>query len=157
MTVRNWRSAKVTSYASALFNNPRRVVSWLMETPEGKWVDRRVASSPPAQGWIVDHSLPPEANCLRTAQFVHHARLPRGGTQAPEMHQHPDAEEIFYIISGSGEFRLGDETHVVQSGDAIYVAPGVPHRLTNPNDEPLEFLDVNVPVGEALRKLLDRP
>jgi len=156
MTVRNWRAALVTPNASVLLNNPRRVVTWLVPTPEGELVDRHTVPPPPGKVRISDLSMPPEVSCLRTIQFVHHAFIPPGQIHAPEPHLHPDAEEIFYVVAGQGEFRLGDESHPVGPGDAIYIAPGVLHELRNVGKEPLEFVDVNVPVGEALRRLLEQ-
>ncbi len=152
MAVRNWRDAKVTSDASVLFNNPRHVVTWLVPT-EGKLVDRRTVAPPPGKVRISDLPMPGEVNCLRTIQFVHHAFIPPGQLHAPEGHLHPDAEEVFYVIAGQGEFQLGDERHVVGPGDCVYLPPNVYHALRNTGAEPLEFVDFCVPVGEALRRL----
>jgi mannose-6-phosphate isomerase-like protein (cupin superfamily) len=154
MTIRNWQDARVTPDASVLLNNPRHVITWLVPAG-GKLVDRRTISPPPGKVRISDLPMRPEVNCLRTIQFVHHAFIPPGQLHAPEGHLHPDAEEVFYIVAGQGEFRLDDERHPVSSGDCVHLAPGVYHELRNTGAEPLEFVDFCVPVGAALRKLTD--
>jgi len=36
--------------------------------------------------------------------------------------------------------RLGEEEHEVAAGDAVVIAPGVPHKLWNTGSEPLRLL-----------------
>ena len=48
-----------------------------------------------------------------------------------ELHLHRISEEIYYIVAGSGEMTLGDETFAVAVGDTIYIAPNTPHRIFN--------------------------
>lgn len=153
MTIRNWRDARVTPTASVLFNNPTRVVTWLVPGSGGDLIDRRNVPPAPGKVRISDLPMTPDVNCLRTVQFVHHASIAPGDIHAPESHLHPDAEEVFCILAGRGEFRLGEKVHPVGPGDVVYVGPGVLHELRNTGAGPLEFVDVNVPVGEALRKL----
>jgi quercetin dioxygenase-like cupin family protein len=52
------------------------------------------------------------------------------------LHSHP-APEIYYIISGSAEWTVGDETFTATSGTTIYHAPNIPHRMVNHGVEPL--------------------
>ena len=66
------------------------------------------------------------------------ARLPVGGQTTP--HYHPRAEEIYYILSGQGEMRLGDESCAVVPGDAIAIPPGIEHQITNTGDAILKFI-----------------
>ena len=48
-------------------------------------------------------------------------------------HAHP-APEIYYIVSGSAEWSVGDETFQALAGMAIYHAPNMPHRMVNTGD-----------------------
>ena len=32
-------------------------------------------------------------------------------------------EELYYILSGSGKFRVGNDTHDIDAGDLVYVEP----------------------------------
>ncbi|AKH97641.1 cupin domain-containing protein [Halanaeroarchaeum sulfurireducens] len=40
-------------------------------------------------------------------------------------------DEIYYIISGSGMARAGDETYSVEAGDVVYVESGLEHDIFN--------------------------
>ncbi|WP_040977014.1 cupin domain-containing protein [Necropsobacter massiliensis] len=42
------------------------------------------------------------------------------------MHNHPH-EQLTYVLSGSFEFTIGDETKMVNAGDVLYKAPNVMH------------------------------
>jgi mannose-6-phosphate isomerase-like protein (cupin superfamily) len=71
-------------------------------------------------------------------QSLAEARLPvRRGTTP---HYHQRAEEIYYILEGRGRMRVGDETRNVGPGDAIAIAPGQVHQITNTGRRTLKFL-----------------
>lgn len=42
-----------------------------------------------------------------------------------------DREELYVIISGSGTFRMKDETFLFKAGDLLLVPQGVGHRFEN--------------------------
>ena len=52
------------------------------------------------------------------------------------MHAHP-APEIYFVLSGSAEWTIGEETFTAGPGMAIYHAPNAPHRMVNRGAEPL--------------------
>jgi dimethylpropiothetin dethiomethylase len=54
-------------------------------------------------------------------------------------HSHP-APEIYFILSGTAEWTVGDETFIAKSGMAIYHAPDTAHRMVNKAKEPLKTL-----------------
>ena len=63
-------------------------------------------------------------------------------TSYHKKHYHPEAEEVFYIISGKGIGGVGEnseESEIVQ-GDTIWVPKGAVHWLYNPFDEACEIL-----------------
>jgi len=53
------------------------------------------------------------------------------------LHSHP-APEIYFIMSGTAEWTIGDETFTATPGTAIYHASNVPHRMINKSNEPLK-------------------
>jgi mannose-6-phosphate isomerase-like protein (cupin superfamily) len=55
-------------------------------------------------------------------------------------HYHPQSEEIYYILEGSGTMYLGTEVFVVDPGDAIAIPPGTVHSILNHTTQPLRFL-----------------
>ncbi|MFB6132810.1 MAG: cupin domain-containing protein [Halanaeroarchaeum sp.] len=44
-------------------------------------------------------------------------------------------DEIYYIISGSGMARVGDETYPVEAGDVVYVESGLEHDIFDIDEE----------------------
>lgn len=71
-------------------------------------------------------------------QSLAEARLQAGQSTTPHLHR--QSEEIYYILSGQGQMRLGDEVRAVGPGDAIAIPPGVVHQLTNTGDGVLKLL-----------------
>lgn len=75
-----------------------------------------------------------------------------------ERHNHPDSDEILFIISGKGEQMIDDEPAVeVGPGASIYIPKGVFHSTINTGWEPLRLLAVYTPSGpeDVLRGLPD--
>jgi mannose-6-phosphate isomerase-like protein (cupin superfamily) len=55
-------------------------------------------------------------------------------------HYHRTSEEIYLFTQGMGRLRLGEDESAVRAGDAIVIAPGVPHKIFNTGPEPLVLL-----------------
>jgi mannose-1-phosphate guanylyltransferase len=36
-------------------------------------------------------------------------------------------DELYYVVSGSGKIRVGDEVHAVEPGDTVFVERGLEH------------------------------
>jgi mannose-6-phosphate isomerase-like protein (cupin superfamily) len=62
-------------------------------------------------------------------QSLAEATLAPGAATTP--HYHPRTEEIYYIVQGTGEMRLGPEVQIVGPGDAVAIPPGAPHQIVN--------------------------
>lgn len=68
------------------------------------------------------------------------------GKAAFPLHSHRANEEMFFILEGVGELRLGDATYPVRQGDVIACPPGgaqTAHQLRNTGEAPLRFLAVS--------------
>ena len=50
---------------------------------------------------------------------------------------HPDASEIYYVVSGAGVLRLGEERFQVRQGMTVYIPMGVEHQTFNTGTEDL--------------------
>ena len=75
-----------------------------------------------------------------------------------ERHNHPDSEEILYILSGEGEQIVDDGAPFpVRAGDAIYIPRAIFHSTINTGWTPLRLLAIYNPGGpeQALRELPD--
>ena len=73
--------------------------------------------------------------------------LEAGGGQVP-WHNH-EQEETYFIVSGEGEFCLGEERQIVRAGQAAYVPPSVFHQLTNTGTEPMTMIYCYAPAGDV--------
>ncbi|MDP7742793.1 MAG: cupin domain-containing protein [Lentisphaeria bacterium] len=58
---------------------------------------------------------------------------------------HPDADEIYYVVSGAGKLLLGDEEYVVRAGMTIFIPAGVRHQSFNTGDENLVYYFIFAP------------
>ena len=68
------------------------------------------------------------------------------GKAAYPAHNHRVNEEMFLVLGGQGELRLGDERFEVREGDVIACPPGgteCAHQLRNTGSEPLKVLMVS--------------
>ena len=153
MPIANWKTQPYGNVQSLLFNNPQRVIRYLVPDERGGWQERSQRPAPVRR--LYETEAPPERTCLRTAQFVHHMAIPPGGRHVAELHVHPDAEELVVILRGRGTFFLDDAPHPVQAEDVVYIAPGARHELRNTGDEMLFCLFINIPVGEGLERLAE--
>lgn len=80
--------------------------------------------------------------------FVDHAVLSRGSSLGRHYHEHMD--ELFVVLSGSGDMTIGDRTTRIGPGDATLQRHGEGHGLLNPCEEDLDFVRVAVSArGEA--------
>ena len=64
--------------------------------------------------------------------------IPNGAVAAA--HVHPAQEEIFEIVAGELEFRLGRKQLVARPGDRVVVPAGTPHRFRNVGEETAHFV-----------------
>lgn len=76
-----------------------------------------------------------------------------------ERHNHPDSEEILYVLSGEGDQMLddgGESWFPVRPGDTIYVPKAMFHATINTGWQPMRLLAIYNP-GGAERVLRDLP
>jgi oxalate decarboxylase/phosphoglucose isomerase-like protein (cupin superfamily) len=75
-----------------------------------------------------------------------------------DRHNHPESEEILYVLSGEGEQMVDDgEPFRVRPGDTIYVPTAVFHSTRNTGWAPMRLLALYNPAGaeKALEGLPD--
>jgi len=68
------------------------------------------------------------------------------GKSAYPFHSHRVNEEMFFILSGSGELRVGDATYELREGDVIACPTGGPetaHQIRNTASGDLRYLAVS--------------
>lgn len=64
--------------------------------------------------------------------------FPPGGQTI--VHAHDQGDEFFYVVSGRGRARLGNDYEEIGPGDAILVSPGQTHQVANPFDDDLKVI-----------------
>ena len=64
--------------------------------------------------------------------------LPAGASVG--RHYHVETEEIYYILDGTGEMRIDDETREVTTGDCILIPRGCTHSLRNTGADTMRLL-----------------
>lgn len=69
------------------------------------------------------------------------------GFPGPPLHRHEQLHDMFYVLDGALEMRLGGDTLTVESGAFVCVPPGVAHTFSNPSDSPVRFLNFSTPAG----------
>jgi oxalate decarboxylase/phosphoglucose isomerase-like protein (cupin superfamily) len=87
--------------------------------------------------------------------LMHVVLLPGEGH---ERHNHPNSDEILYILSGRGEQMVDDaDTFPVGPGQAVFIPKAAFHSTVNTGWEPLVLLAIYTPAGaeEALKGLPD--
>ena len=75
-----------------------------------------------------------------------------------DRHNHPESEEILYVVSGEGTQMVDDgEPFPIKPGDTIYVPVAVFHSTLNTGWEPMRLLALYNPAGaeKALEGLPD--
>lgn len=119
MIIRNWRNVYPTiAHKSGL--------DW-----------RLLAMSTKTHGDI-EAEVDPKFQCLRSITYVSLAKLQP--TLSYQRHNHEDHEEVYYIIHGTGQIRIGNETARFKDGDVIYIPEKSVHSITNDGSDMVEFL-----------------
>jgi mannose-6-phosphate isomerase-like protein (cupin superfamily) len=65
----------------------------------------------------------------------------------PPEHIHRHFEEMFYVLEGTLELLVGDETVNASAGTFVIVPRGVMHKLSKRDNEPTRWLEFFVPAG----------
>ena len=75
------------------------------------------------------------------------------GKRAFPFHNHRANEEMFFILEGEGEVRIGQETFPVKKGDVIAHPPGGPetaHQIVNTSKAELKYLAVSTRISPEI-------
>ncbi len=74
--------------------------------------------------------------------FMDHLLLPAGASDG--LHRHAFVEEIYYVLNGDGEARVGGETAAIHKGDAVPALLNEPHSFINNGSGDLEFMIIGI-------------
>ena len=65
------------------------------------------------------------------------------GKRAFPLHAHHANEEMFFILSGTGEYRFGDKTYPIKAGDMLAAPAGgaeLAHQIINTGADEMRYL-----------------
>ena len=63
----------------------------------------------------------------------------------PPQHRHARHDEGFYVVSGTAQFTVADQTYEAVQGTLVMIPPGAPHTFANTSDEPAVLLNTFTP------------
>jgi quercetin dioxygenase-like cupin family protein len=81
-----------------------------------------------------------------TLATVFESTLPPGGGY-PLPHVHGEYEEVFYVLEGEIEYRIGDQWTPAPAGTTVCVPPGVVHAFRNLSMHPARHLALHAPAA----------
>ena len=80
------------------------------------------------------------------------------GKRAFPFHSHRVNDEMFFVVSGRGEVRIGEHRWSIREGDVIACPPGGPetaHQIINNSDSELKYLAVSTTVSPEVAEYPD--
>ena len=66
-------------------------------------------------------------------------------TAGPPQHRHARHDEGFYVVSGTAQFTVGDQSYDAVQGTLVMIPPGAPHTFANVSDQPAVLLNTFTP------------
>jgi quercetin dioxygenase-like cupin family protein len=97
---------------------------------------RGIAFDAGVMQWLVDRSLGAEH------VMAYRLTINPGATAS---HAHPGAEEVVYVIEGTGEIQVEDVRHVVDAGKAVFIPDGADHSHVNTGTTPFVMVGAMAP------------
>ncbi len=86
------------------------------------------------------------ATCIGARKLGYNLTAVPPGKRAFPFHNHRVNEEMFFVLEGSGEVRIGNEHHAIRQGDFIACPPGGPetaHQIINTGEAELKYLAIS--------------
>lgn len=111
---------------------------------------RKLADVPDAFGGRYPGEMRFLTGDLETEQVaITHRRMPpRTGGKGGYGHRHHTQEEVYFVVSGRLQFKLGDELVDVEGPTAVRVAPEVVRSIWNDSEDDAELLIVSTRIDD---------
>ncbi|MCW2977196.1 MAG: thiamine-phosphate pyrophosphorylase [Actinomycetia bacterium] len=126
----------------------------------------RDAADPEAAAWRLRAELPPGRAIVTGPGETVRAILPQvelleatigPGETGALPHTHRVHADVFYVLEGELEFRVGDETVRVPAGSCVGAPQTLVHGFRNPGDVPARYLNLHAPGVFARGRFADEP
>ena len=79
---------------------------------------------------------------LSNWSYMDHLILSPGASEG--MHRHPMVGEVYYVIKGDGEVKVGTETAAIHTGDGVPLQPNEAHSFKNTGTGELELMIIGI-------------
>jgi len=109
-----------------------------------RWSTRFSQPQPPPEGYGAD--VADIGRKIGARKLGYNLTVLDPGKAAYPAHAHRINEEMFLVLEGEGEVRIGQERHAVRAGDIIACPPGGPetaHQMRNTGTAPMKVLSVS--------------
>ena len=60
--------------------------------------------------------------------------------QTQKLHAHDDADKIYFVLEGAGDFTIGDDTRQAHEGTLVVAPASIPHAVSNQGSQRLSLL-----------------
>lgn len=97
--------------------------------------------------------LDPTVGC---AGLVFQENVIRAGTDAGPYHYHSNADNIYYVLEGTGRATVDGKTFDVGPGDTLFIPANEPHDVGNTGTGDLRLIECKVPADSDFI-IVDRP
>jgi mannose-6-phosphate isomerase-like protein (cupin superfamily) len=91
-----------------------------------------------------------EALDAQSVAFTHRLMPPKTGGKGSYGHSHKTQEEIYYLVSGRLEMKLGDELLELEPGTVVRVGPEVVRSIWNEGPEDAVVVIVSPKVDDPI-------
>src|SRR5581483_2675733 len=71
--------------------------------------------------------------------------LAPGEESGPKENEHPQSEQVLYVVQGEVEAEIGHRQLRLRAGDSVIVTRETPHRFSNRSDAPALTFNVYAP------------
>ena len=107
---------------------------------------------PPHAGelfWVLGHLTDNKARDTETrgTYSLVELTLAAAPVSGPPLHIHKSEDEAIYVLDGTVNVQVGDDTVVGEPGAFIFIPRGSVHRFWNPSSTPSRFLTIFSPPG----------
>jgi uncharacterized cupin superfamily protein len=92
-------------------------------------------------------------NVLGSRKLGYNITAVRPGKRAFPLHNHQINEEMFYVLEGTGEVRIGETTYPIRPGDIVACLAGgkeMAHVVTNTGDVELKYLAISTKISPEI-------
>jgi mannose-6-phosphate isomerase-like protein (cupin superfamily) len=90
---------------------------------------------------------------LTTWSYMDHLVVTPGASEG--QHRHPHVGEVYYVIGGSGEIKVNQETATIRAGDAVPIRPDEVHSVINSGQQDLELMIIGVATEKGRLETLE--